>query len=89
MTSFPSSYIRTFVKFSQATLDNRSSFKTPSRFALIIYGKANELIRRAALNSRIDLLKLQNEIYQLGKEYVRKYGDIVGRMVRTRRTIMK
>jgi len=41
----------------------------------MISNKANELIQRASLNVRIDLVKLRKEIYDLGKEYIHKFGE--------------
>ena len=74
MKSFHKSYIRAFVKFDQSAIDNRT-FKTLSRYAIMISNKANELIQRAALNPRVDLEKLRKEIYDLGKEYIHKFGE--------------
>lgn len=74
MKSFHKSYIRAFVKFAQSAIDNRT-FKTLSRYAIMISNKANELIQRASLNVRIDLEKLRKEIYDLGKEYIHKFGE--------------
>ena len=75
MKSFYQSYVRAFIKFAQSEFDNSRFLKTLSRFALIISEKANELIARAAKNSRIDLEKLQKEIFQLGNEFMHKFAD--------------
>jgi len=71
------SYVRAFVKSSRAALDNRSSFKTITPFALIISDKANELVKRAALNSDLDLAKLQKEIFQLGSQYIHQLAHMI------------
>ena len=75
MNTFYRSYIRAFVKFAQSALDNRM-VKTLSLYAIIISNKANELIQRAALNSHIELAKLRKEMFELGKEYVHKFGKV-------------
>ena len=77
MQSFYLSYVRAFVKCCQAAFDNKENFKTITPFALIISDKANELIRRAALNSEIDLPRLQKEIFELGSGYIHQFADIV------------
>lgn len=73
-------YIKAFVKCSQTAFDNRRLFKTITPFALIISDKANELIRRATLNSDIDLPNLQKEIFELGSKYIRQFADHVSMM---------
>lgn len=68
-------YVKAFVKCSQSAIENRESYKTISPFALLLSDKANELVRRAELNSSIDCPKLQKEIFELGSEYIRQFAD--------------
>ena len=77
MKSFYPSYIRAFVKYSQDAFSNRVFFKTITPFALVISDKANQLVRRAALNPDIDLPKLQNEIFELGSEYIHQFAGML------------
>ncbi|MEJ7769474.1 MAG: hypothetical protein WKF89_16770 [Chitinophagaceae bacterium] len=71
MTSFYKSYIRAFQKFAQAKLYTISSI---IRYASILNLKANELLLRASLNKLGDLAKLQKELFETGRDYVKKFS---------------
>ena len=75
MRSLHKCYIRAFEKFSQEDFDTRNRYKTMTGFALILNVKANELIKRAELNNRIDLTEFRKEISEVGCQFVRKFGD--------------
>jgi len=74
--SFLLSYVRAFVKYAQAALDHRHFIKTLSRFAIIINIKANELIKRAKLNPRINVTRLRKEILEQAKEFIRRFAEL-------------
>ena len=76
MKSFFPSYVRAFVKYAQAALDHRNFIRTLSRFAIIINIKANELIKRAGLNPRINTTKLRKEILAQAREFIRKFAEL-------------
>ena len=76
MNSLYPSYIRAFAKFSKAALDKRSSYKSLSRFAIVITLKANELVKRAELNRGIDSVKLHKEINKMARQYIRSFGEM-------------
>ena len=74
MVSFYKSYIRAFKKFSQAKLYTISSI---IRYASVVNLKAIELLQRASLNKLYDFAKLQKEIFETGRDYVRKFSHIL------------
>ena len=67
-------YIRDFVMFADASLDNGDSFKSMNHFATSISRKAQSLFKMAAANPRIDLLRLQKEIHEIGRVYLLQFA---------------
>jgi len=74
MKSLNPSYVRCFVKSAQASLDNSSSYKEIVPFANNLNKKANQLLLRASLNKAVDMQKLQRDLFETGREYIRKFS---------------
>lgn len=73
MKSLYQSYIRCFVKSAEALLDNSSCYKEIVPFANFLNAKANQLLLRALSNKTVDIQHLQRELFETGREYIRKF----------------
>ncbi len=74
MKSYNASYVRCFVKSAQASLDKSSCYKEIVPFANSLNEKANQLLVRALLNKSVDIQKLQRDLFETGREYIRKFA---------------
>ncbi len=74
MQSFNPSYLRCFVKSAQASLDKSSCYKEIVPFANSLNEKANQLLARASLNETVDIPKLQRDLFETGREYIKKFA---------------
>ncbi len=68
------SYIHCFVKCAQAALDKSSCYKEIVPFANSLNEKANQLLTRASLNRTVDIQKLQRDLFETGREYIKKFA---------------
>ena len=68
------SYLRAFRKYANAQLNAATEFSQIGSYAAMITEKANELLRRAAQNIRINIAKLQREMFEAGSVYIKKFA---------------
>ncbi len=64
--------MRAFTRFADDALKTYRVNKDMLGFATALNEKANELIKRAALNPRVDHIGLQKELFETGRDYIRK-----------------
>jgi|GEM_PF-1868275 len=73
MNFFYRSYLRCFVKSAQASLDRSTCYKEIVPYANCLNEKANQLLLRASFNKTVDISKLQKDLFQTGKEYIKLF----------------
>ena len=71
------SYLSEFRQYAQSSLDDIYWGKRMTRYALTLNLKANKLLRLATLNKVLNLPKLQTEMFEMGRDYVRKFGLLI------------
>lgn len=67
-------YLYLFSKFSPNEVANISSFRGLSDYSTYINNMANEIVSKAAADRSIDSTQLQNEIFQMGVDYVKIFA---------------
>ena len=67
-------YLNLFSKFSPKEEANMNSFKGLSDYSTYINNKANEIVTKAAGDRSIDSSRLQQEIFQMGVDYVKVFA---------------
>jgi hypothetical protein len=72
-----SSYIRSFVEFADSAIQNHASYKNLLEFSTSINKKGNDLISRALMDNKVDVLKLKQEMFKVEKEYVQVFTNIL------------
>ena len=75
VSSFYQSYVRAFGKYAEATLNKSKYYKDLATFAYNLSNMATKLLVRAALNTKVNLRKLQKEINEIGSSYIRRFAD--------------
>ena len=73
MNSFDRSYLRCFVKSAQASLDKSTCYKEIVPYANSLNEKANQLLLRASFNKTVDIPKLQRNLFETGREYIKMF----------------
>jgi hypothetical protein len=69
------SYLQSFNNYAKLSLSKVLLIKRISRFARMLTLKANQLLRRAMVNNVYNLELLRKELFESGKEYVRKFSS--------------
>lgn len=72
--SFHLLYINSFLKFAQVSLENSIHYNEMVSYANCLNEKANKILVRASIYNDIDIQKLQRELFELGREYIRKFS---------------
>ena len=62
------------MKFAEISLDRSTCYKEIVPYANSLNEKANQLLIRASLNKNIDCQKLQSELFETGRGYIRKFA---------------
>ena len=71
------SYVRAFRKYAQSLMGKSLFIKKLWRFMAMLTAKANELLDRAALNKLINVPKLQKELAETTKAYIRRFSALL------------
>lgn len=68
-------YVNSFIKFAKVSLDNSVHYNEIVSYANCLNEKANQILLRASLYKDIDTQKLQRELFESGREYIRKFAQ--------------
>lgn len=64
--------MRAFIKYAEEALQTYLGNRDMHGFAMALNEKANQLIKRASLNPEVDHVSLQKEMFETGRDYIRK-----------------
>lgn len=67
-------YVYLFSRFSPNEIGNIGTFKGLSDYSTYINNKANEIVSGAAGDKSVDSTRLQEEIFQMGVDYVKLFA---------------